>query len=88
MLFGTIWLCTKYLSDLAECKDGLSFNSEFPHQSDKATIDPWNVNDHPVSYSNGYVSQKKRRGQVASELPDTSLLNGKNYECFVLAILI
>lgn len=83
MLFGTIWLCTKYLSDIADCKRDVSFSSEFPHQNGKAVIDPWNVNDHPVSYANSFVSQKKRRGPVMSELPiAVSLAAGKKIKFF------
>ena len=87
MLFGTIWLCTKYLSDLADCKGSVGFNSEFPHQNGKAVIDPWNVNDHPVSYANSYVSQKKRRGPVISKSPIAmSLSNGKKFMFFTYVL--
>jgi len=69
MLFGTIWLCTKYLSDLADCKRDVSFIPEIPHQVDKATIDPWNVNDHPIPYVHSYSSKKKRGEPEPLETP-------------------
>ena len=80
MLFGTIWLCTKYLSDLADCKRDVSFIPEIPHQVDKATIDPWNVNDHPIPYVHSYSSKKKRGEPEPLETPvAVALSNGKSF---------
>ena len=80
MLFGTIWLCTKYLSDLADCKKDTGFIPEIPHQIDKATIDPWNVNDHPILYVHSYSSKKKRRVPEPLEIPlAVSQSNGESF---------
>ena len=80
MLFGTIWLCTKYLADLADCNKDVNHDSEFPHQKENLMVDPWNVNDHPVSYANNYPAQKKKRGAMNTDLALTvTMSNGKNF---------
>ena len=65
ILFGSIWLSLKYLSDLADCQENSKKEqSSFPHESDIVHNDPWNVNDHHVTYGHRELYEKKRRGIV------------------------
>lgn len=78
ILFGTVLLCTKYLADLADLNGNVNQDSKFPHNRDTIAIDPWNVNDHPVSFSNDHAVIKRKRNAKAQTLSNSLLLsNGK-----------
>ncbi len=64
VLFLTILLSLKFLSDLSDCSDRKDKDitaSVYPHDTGRENYDPWNVNDHPVSYNHDNLREKKKR---------------------------
>lgn len=64
VLFVTILLCVKFLADLSECADSKESRSQFPHLPQREQHDPWNVNEHFVSFHHQAVYRKERSNLV------------------------
>ena len=64
VIFGGVLLSFKLLADFSNCEQSTPNQAIHPHETGRVHIDPWNVNDHPVSYAHGQTYNKEKRDVV------------------------
>ncbi|XP_065071639.1 beta-1,4-galactosyltransferase 7-like [Rhopilema esculentum] len=64
VIFGGVLLSFKLLADFSNCEQSTPNQAIHPHEIGRVHIDPWNVNDHPVSYAHGQAYNKEKRDAV------------------------